>query len=335
MNAFTFISEASDNVSMLNKLYSKSGSLTFKFDEKQFVLLIRPVKEPFTPGVAARLSIDGNGVFVAVEKDVRLLRERIEGFAPGTDVFSLPSGLKEAVFEAVLEEILTAIERATGKKTLLAEAIADAAAPADAKFTVDLTALNPADTSMAMAGRVYLDPAGAALLGSFLDALPSVPEWDIGAVPVSCGVEIGQTTISTEDLTAIGPLDIIVFDEYYAGDNGNNVRVPVPGAGYITASVNNGTAQIMEIREANMAEGAAALNTQGIPVRLTFEIGTLDVTVSDLNSFKQGYVFTLATQADKPITIRANGKAIATGELVKIDNLVGVRVLDAGNEPIK
>lgn len=65
---------------------------------------------------------------------------------------------------------------------------------------------------------------------------------------------------------------------------------------------------------------------EDIQINLTFEAGRKSLPLKDLQSLKSGFTFELENSADQPITIRANGRAIGTGELLKIGDRIGVRV---------
>ena len=63
-----------------------------------------------------------------------------------------------------------------------------------------------------------------------------------------------------------------------------------------------------------------------IPINIVFEVGQKRIALAELQTLKSGYTFELENPADMPVTIRANGKVIGKGELLKIGEHVGVRV---------
>lgn len=64
-----------------------------------------------------------------------------------------------------------------------------------------------------------------------------------------------------------------------------------------------------------------------VPINLTFEVGQKRISLSELQTLKRGFIFELENSVERPITIRANGRIIGTGELLQIDKRVGVRVI--------
>ncbi|MDR1436405.1 MAG: FliM/FliN family flagellar motor switch protein [Puniceicoccales bacterium] len=65
-----------------------------------------------------------------------------------------------------------------------------------------------------------------------------------------------------------------------------------------------------------------------IEVSLTFDLGTLRISLRDLESIKEGYSFTLERPNDEHVAIRANGQPIGRGRLVNIDGRVGVQIVE-------
>lgn len=73
---------------------------------------------------------------------------------------------------------------------------------------------------------------------------------------------------------------------------------------------------------------AHSLQTGKIPVTLTVELGRVKMTLDKLLELKPGNVLKLETSVDQPLDIRLNGKKVAQGELVKIGDLLGMKILD-------
>ena len=69
-----------------------------------------------------------------------------------------------------------------------------------------------------------------------------------------------------------------------------------------------------------------------MPVDLSVEVGRTRMTVGDTLDLREGSVITLDRMADEPVDVLVNGKLIARGEVVVIDEQFGLRitnVLDA------
>jgi type III secretion system YscQ/HrcQ family protein len=69
-----------------------------------------------------------------------------------------------------------------------------------------------------------------------------------------------------------------------------------------------------------------------VPVTVTFELDRQQVSLGDLSQIAEGYTFSLASNAQAPIQIRANGQLIGSAELVQIgDQRLGARVVTIQN----
>lgn len=82
-----------------------------------------------------------------------------------------------------------------------------------------------------------------------------------------------------------------------------------------------------------LAGGIPAIAEIQLPVE--FSIGTLTSSLGELESIQPGFVFELTTPVDRPITIAVNGTAIGRGELLRIGDRLGVRLVEIiprGNE---
>jgi type III secretion protein Q len=77
---------------------------------------------------------------------------------------------------------------------------------------------------------------------------------------------------------------------------------------------------------ARAATPASAL--ENVPVTLEFEVGALSIPLGALAGIKPGYVFQLPGRLEEArVVIRANGVRIGSGELVAVDDVLGVQVL--------
>ena len=65
-----------------------------------------------------------------------------------------------------------------------------------------------------------------------------------------------------------------------------------------------------------------------IPVRVTVELGRTRKNISDILNMTPGSVIELDKMAGEPVDILVNGKAVAKGEVVVIDENFGVRITE-------
>jgi type III secretion system YscQ/HrcQ family protein len=71
------------------------------------------------------------------------------------------------------------------------------------------------------------------------------------------------------------------------------------------------------------------LDLSDVPVTLTFEAGSLELSVADLAHLHAGAVLVLDRRiAESPVTVRANGRVLARGEFVTVNDFLAVRITD-------
>ena len=65
-----------------------------------------------------------------------------------------------------------------------------------------------------------------------------------------------------------------------------------------------------------------------VPVTLTAFIGSVSISIDKLFSLKKGEVIEMNESLDTPITLQLNGKSVARGELVAVEDNFGIRVTE-------
>jgi flagellar motor switch protein FliN len=64
----------------------------------------------------------------------------------------------------------------------------------------------------------------------------------------------------------------------------------------------------------------------GVPLEVSVELGRTRVTIADLLELGQGSILRLDRHAGEPVDVLVNGRILARGEVVVIDEDFGVRV---------
>ena len=87
------------------------------------------------------------------------------------------------------------------------------------------------------------------------------------------------------------------------------------------------------IQEINAMEGKGAPRVVGtddlgdLEIQLTFELGRQTVELEQLRTIAPGYVFPLGRSPNDPVDIVANGRRIGRGEIVRVGDGLGVRLI--------
>jgi flagellar motor switch protein FliN/FliY len=69
-----------------------------------------------------------------------------------------------------------------------------------------------------------------------------------------------------------------------------------------------------------------------VPVRIDVEIGRPSLNLGDLLALEEGTVVTLARSAGENIDVRIGGALVAFGEIIVMENVIGVRITDFKGE---
>jgi flagellar motor switch protein FliN/FliY len=81
--------------------------------------------------------------------------------------------------------------------------------------------------------------------------------------------------------------------------------------------------------------GADLARLTDVTVELTVEVGRTHMSLGDTMALGPGSVVTLERLADKPVDLLVNGRPIARGEVVVIDEQFGLRITEVvGAEPV-
>ncbi len=77
----------------------------------------------------------------------------------------------------------------------------------------------------------------------------------------------------------------------------------------------------------------APLNPDDLDIRLDFDLGHLTLPLRELRTIQSGYSFELDRPNPQPVRILAGSQVIGYGELVQIDDRLGVRVTTLIHSP--
>jgi flagellar motor switch protein FliN len=107
---------------------------------------------------------------------------------------------------------------------------------------------------------------------------------------------------------------------------------PAPAAGLpvdVDFSVDPGGGQLEAVPDAAPAAHDGDLaRLHNVPVELAVEIGRTRMTIGDTLGLGPGSIITLNRMAGEPVDLLVNGRPIARGEVVVIDEEFGLRVTE-------
>lgn len=83
-----------------------------------------------------------------------------------------------------------------------------------------------------------------------------------------------------------------------------------------------------EIPPPTNADAANLDVLRDIPVRISLEVGNTSISIRELLQLNRGSIVPLDRAAGEPLDVLVNGKLVAHGEVVVVDEKFGVRLTD-------
>jgi len=94
-----------------------------------------------------------------------------------------------------------------------------------------------------------------------------------------------------------------------------------------TQAVSVGTRKLEELsRSGAGGEELSLAQLSDVPIPVTVQLGRVRLTLGDLCRLKSGSLLELDRESHEPADILVNGKVVAHGEIVTIENHYGVRI---------
>jgi flagellar motor switch protein FliN/FliY len=116
-----------------------------------------------------------------------------------------------------------------------------------------------------------------------------------------------------------------------AADRATSIESAIEQA---TAAVQVQSRRLEALEEAGTAGAPIGIdNLLPVPVRITVEIGRTRMTLAELVKLAPGSLVPLDREAHEPVDILVNGKIVARGEVVTIDEKYGVRITSVNTVP--
>jgi type III secretion protein Q len=155
-------------------------------------------------------------------------------------------------------------------------------------------------------------------------------------MPIIVAGRAGIACLSASDLESLRPGDIILLGDSPLAQKrislvvGNRYSAPAEvraTTAHLLAGFRPGLAPFLELQAMMATTRPPDVSLDDVEVKLTFEIGRWELPLSDLRSIGEGHVFELGRDLMGPIDILANGGRIGQGEVVRIGDTLGVRLV--------
>lgn len=243
----------------------------------------------------------------------------------------VPDDLRMAVIETYLANLLESAEQMLNMPVQVSEFLNTP--PAELPPVRLAFSLTPQTRQMPRIDSYLACPE--TLVGVFTQALIQLPDAvrDWPQLPIAVHFEVGSSQLSVGEFAALEPDDLIFLERGPWLEDGSVMIRLAANFGW-RASVEGDilTLQSLEMgmaEEELFEEGTAPLESlDELPITLSFDLGRQTLPYKEIKMLQPGYTFELAKTQEKPVNLRANGRAIGKGELVQVGDYLGVRVIE-------
>ena len=120
------------------------------------------------------------------------------------------------------------------------------------------------------------------------------------------------------------------MSEELSSQSGEEIEQAIDDA---TEAVQVQTGKLQELEEGPAGEPIGLDSLMNVPVKLTVQVGRTRLTLAQLVQMGPGALIPLDREAHEPADILVNGKVVARGEIVTIDDRYGVRIASVVSDP--
>lgn len=285
-------------------------------------ILIKPVNVAIN-GLALALHTDAGNAELVVGN--LLFNHWLQPWVGLENINNLLPALRCAAYQAALAPLLAALNAAIGVSLSLS---ATSEINRYTKFGLWL------DNAALPSAIIYLDEDATNALISHLKKLPHNtlelerlwPNLWILLTPY-----IGQLSLSSQEIKDLATCDILLLP---SGMDAQQIRVTLRQGQCLlaTGALHHQTLCIDQVFANPMSEIVNEqtkhfLDPDTLEVRIDFDLGHLHLPLQELRQLQPGYSFDLNMSNAHPVRIVAGQQVIGYGELVQIDERLGVRVV--------
>lgn len=249
-----------------------------------------------------------------------LLPEAALAAFPGLAEVGAPAPLGALLLDLLLAELGDAVAAAGGERPAWGDA-----AEAPLPHRLLLSAAAPPGDLLAL---LHLSDGALAWVARRAAALPAAAN-DLAGLPVRGLVLLDRILVAEDELRALAPGDVLLLERDPAGPKGALAgMLALPGRGF-RIRLAGPRLELLSDLDAPMTEPdppAPSMDGLRLPVEVT--LGTLELPLARLGALAVGDVLDMGAEATARVTLRVNGQAVASGELVRIAGRTGVRITE-------
>lgn len=238
------------------------------------------------------------------------------------------------LLELALLNLIEPVEQMAGLPLRVLESVATPAQPWVVSLTMQVQLAQGAPLNVAL----QLSAAAATLLADLLERHATPAAHPLPALHLSFTVENGEAELSVAELRSLNPGDVVMLDHW----PDRQARMVLEGRRlHARAELDGNTLTLLEqpialnfLKEPYMTGSAESAASQSLdsslddlPLKLVCQVGSVELSLAQLRELGTGSLVQLTPQLDEGVDLMVNGRRVGQGQLVKIGDGLGVRLL--------
>jgi type III secretion protein Q len=181
---------------------------------------------------------------------------------------------------------------------------------------------------------LHLSTDAATLIADLLEQHATPAASGLPTLSLDVAVQTGEAQLSVGELRSLNPGDIVMLDHWPAGqallvlDRRLQARAELDGE---TLKLLEQPIALNIEKEHPMTETAASPSLDStldeLPLKLVCQVGSVELSLAQLRELGVGSLVQLTPQMQDGVDLMVNGRRVGQGQLVKIGDGLGVRLL--------
>lgn len=241
------------------------------------------------------------------------------------DAQLLPALPRALLLELALLDLIEALEPLLGHPLQLLEA---SEGLDQGPYAVQLALELKFGANPVMSAQLDLSEGAAALIAQLLVHHAPLEPDPLPALRQTLAVVAGQQHVSLGELRSLQPGDVLMLEQ------GPGLLLDLEGRLQARCQRDGDTLRVLEQliaplshMENTMTETDAAVALDDLPLKVVCQVGSLELTLAQLRDLGAGSLLQLNTPGVDSVDLMVNGRRIGQGQLVKIGDGLGVRLL--------
>lgn len=239
------------------------------------------------------------------------------------DVNLLPALPRSMLLELAVLDLIESLEPLLGHPLQLLETTEDHRAYA-VQLALELTFGN----QPAMSAQLDLSEGAAALVAQLLEQHGQLEPDPLPALRQTLAVVAGRQWLTLGELRSLQPGDVLMLEQ------GHGLLLELEGRLQARCERQGESLRVQEELKApplhmenTMTDVDAAAALDDLPLKLVCQVGSLELTLAQLRELGAGSLLQLNTPGVDSVGLMVNGRRVGQGQLVKIGDGLGVRLL--------